>query len=439
MLPADLPMKRPVKPLFALPLLLALNASGGELSRSLVDVPHPALADLAALRLPPGSRYFGGTVRPSDNFLVWARTHPRDAEWAARELQAAWTDISTLSDYWTAQHRDPEQHHGPIPVVVDSRPHRQRLFDSTCFAVENGLPMIYINAAANQPRLQAQLESVRAAAAQSFLFVNDQDYWLPPWVQEGLAAYIGRTGNESATADGGAGQLARNAQIEFLLDGADSKYAPELFASLKQTLPSHRRPLPNHPARLTRLDIDNYRLNRQPTPRATFTPLDALWARADLQESYTAWKNDPHDQLPVFEPSPGLANRLQRRQREMMLILKLMRRFGWPDRAEYLATETNGLGENGSLGPFYHRLAGPEVPLWATRDVNGELLLSNDRQRIDELFSIREQRYQVVHRDGRTVLVNRWNADTTLEGWLEDNPRHPGRPIAQIEAEKIKD
>ena len=432
---------------FALLIISGNPAWSGDVSQVLRESAVPPPAVVARLRLPAGTSYMGGVVRQTDNFVVWARTHPRDANWAARELQRAWTDTTALFDQWSTSHRLRGQRQGPVPVVIDNRPQRQRQFAATPFAVENGLPMVYINAAVNQPPITSQLSSVRAAAAQSFLYLNDLDRRLPDWAEEGMVDYI-RHGprNDEKPASGRSLHADRmhGGRFEFLLEGADSRYAPNLFTSLSTITqsPTRYQPVP----RLSQTHLDRQKLTRSQSVSAPPSrSLDQLWSRAEIQSHYAAWKLDPLDQMPMWDPDKGLSNKLERRQREMVLLLKLMWRFQWPSETDISRRTTPSsiasksvTVESGTYEPtfdlrdFHEFLTDRDTPRWATRDIDGSLLLSEDRHRIDALFALGKRRYHVVKRDGLIVLLNHWYADVDLVAWLENNSQNSGRPIAEV-------
>lgn len=87
----------------AIPVLLVQvqHVIAGELSRALFESRYGAVTDPAAPQLPPASHYLSRAVRQSDHFVVWTRTHPRDAEWTVRVLETAWNDIGVLLDQCT--------------------------------------------------------------------------------------------------------------------------------------------------------------------------------------------------------------------------------------------------------------------------------------------------------------------------------------------------
>jgi hypothetical protein len=78
------------------------------------------------------------------------------------------------------------------------------------------------------------------------------------------------------------------------------------------------------------------------------------------------------------------------------------------------------------------RLTDPTRPPWATVDVDGHLLLSTDRARLEQLLGNQDGRYRSFIRDDRWVLAYRNQANDVTEGWLEPNPDNPQRPLASF-------
>ena len=417
-------------------LVLAQYVTAGEISvavpkRPFSTAPYRANHQLLLL----GSHYRTGTVRSSDHFVVWTGRYLCDAEWTLQVLEEAWHDISQLSEHWTSAHHTSKRMHHPIPVVVDAPRHPQPSSESTQFAVQNGKPMIYINTAIHQPPLLAQTEVSRATAVKSLLHTTDQARWLPVWAYHGLVEYVSRNDEQRKTSF-----ATDHSWFEFLLYGADSIYAVELFESLKQASQNLTAPLQTRPKlirNVSRVDI------RQPIHHAEIAAhrsLDALRRRPDIQAAYRAWTQNSNHQLPDFQPNRKLSQPLQHRQQEMVLILKLLRRFQ--------GTLTNTIAFTGqqltppadtkpalglstlnddpttltddptALDRLYARLTDNNAPAWATRDIDGTLLLSHQKRRIDKLFAMNEGRYQVIRHDGRFILLNHWKADFVLAGWL---------------------
>ncbi len=444
--------RHPSQPSAGLSLLLlfvlAQCVTAGEIfvtvpKRPFSTAPHSANHQLLLL----GSHYRTGAVRSSDHFVVWTCRYPCDAEWTLQVLEEAWHDISRLSEHWNGAQHTSNRMHPPIPVVVDAPPHLQPLSESTQFTVQNSKPMIYINTAIHQPPLLAQTEVIRATAVKSLLHTTGQDRWLPGWAYHGLVEYVSRNDKQQKNS-----LVTDHSWFEFLLYGADSMYAVELFESLQQASQNVTTPLQTRPKLIRNVSSVDIPQPIQQVEIAAQRALDRLRKRPDIQAAYRAWTQNPNHQLPNFQPNPTFSQPLQRRQQEMVLILKLLRRFQGASTntiaftGQQLAppSDTNPAWELSTLNDdltalerLYARLTDNNAPSWATRDINGTLLLSHQKQRIDMLFAMPEGRYQVIRHNGRFILLNQWKADFVLAGWLEENPRQPGQPIAKVEIQQI--
>jgi len=150
----------------------------------------------------------------------------------------------------------------------------------------------------------------------------------------------------------------------------------------------------------------------------------------------------------VLEPVASDPPELVAAEREMALLLKLQRRFATPAKEQYTRTkivtfdrQKGAITEPAqqpaatpvSFAALVARLTNPEQPTWATLDVDGSLLLSTDRRRIDELLGNVQAQYALEQQEGRTVLVRHLDAFRTARGWLADNPDDKLRPLAKFE------
>ena len=84
------------------------------------------------------------------------------------------------------------------------------------------------------------------------------------------------------------------------------------------------------------------------------------------------------------------------------------------------------------------RLSDPGQPMWGTLDVDGSLLLSTDRPRVNELLGGFDQRYRLERENEHMVLVRRLEGERTLRGWLEENPKDKSRPLAKFEVVELR-
>jgi hypothetical protein len=168
----------------------------------------------------------------------------------------------------------------------------------------------------------------------------------------------------------------------------------------------------------------------------------------NLGKQFEGWKKNPLAGQPVLEPAANDPPELVAAEREMALLLKLQRRFAAPAKEQYTRTkivtfdrQKGAVTEPSnqpavttvSFAALAARLTNPEQPVWATLDVDGSLLLSTDRRRIDELLGNVQAQYALEQQEGRTVLVRHLDAFRTARGWLADNPDDKSRPLAKFE------
>jgi hypothetical protein len=236
---------------------------------------------------------------------------------------------------------------------------------------------------------------------------------------------------------------AAKAQVEFLLFGDDAQHAPQLLAAIDQGWNAAERAAAD--SRSRRGDPGDPQL---PENDSAFDRLIA-----DRRAEFTVWERDPLVGQPVFEPTAGLSTDLLAAEREMLVLLKLQRRL---TQATAIAPQASSrktrvvefsraagakvvgplsspvLAPPATIGDLYARLTDAGAPAWATLDVDGRLLLSTDRRRMDELFQLRAERYTVLHDGDRVGLRCRLESGQTLEGWLVANPDNAARPLAKF-------
>ena len=392
----------------------------------------------------------------SDRFVVWSRTNERDAQWTLPTLESAWEDMSELADPLTTIHRDPHFSIGPILVVIDNQPNRQRSHGATRPPAENNHRVIYVNVSKGQPPLKQQQIAIRRAAVRSFLQLTQLRLKLPTWVQDGFVRHVGEmrpsSGRNARTTATAAARRPRNRSslehsqstwVPFLLTGKDAFYAPEFFDALRRTIAqvdAQRRGQYRIP---TRQDTAGNRIvtSWQASLDAN-TPVDQLVNSTSIRDDFAAWTHDVDTGQPIFHPDPNADGQLLARQQEMILILKLAHRF---HRRPETVVEHDAPPKDDRAGPesaakdagerkidllsLYDQLTNHNV--WATLDVDGSLLLSSNTTRAEQILGRAEQRYRAVERGNNFVLQNQWDARTVLEVWLEQNPEDPRRPLAR--------
>jgi hypothetical protein len=285
---------------------------------------------------------------------------------------------------------------------------------------------------------------------------------LPPWVCEGLASYVAEQGMPPQTGDspeqpagvklGGQqwrwkratedtleapqGEMSQAAaQVKFLLEGNDAAHTFEFFQAAKQAIDTEI----GHSRQETR---NSYRRG-EAQPSTLHGAVDDL---ADAtQEEFLAWQQDRQIGQPLLPPQPKAAPERIELERQMVFVLKLLRRFP----AETVTKTRMAIHEFGAprqpaavaatpvqpidLEKLWTRLTDPSAGPWATLDPDGKLLLSTEAARLRELLGLDERRFQVQRRGKRTSLIARLDEHVVLQGWLQDNRANPLRPLAQFD------
>lgn len=432
---------------------------------------RPYVSTIAAKKSSPSGIRRRATRRGweirGDRIAVIATSSPDDAEWTYRQLQSAWSDMAEFSGNWGNLEYRPKIASGQLIVFVgeESLPERPPASESAPVNVANSVVSVHLSSV--NPPLRQQRDALRRAASRAFLRVSDLDLMLPRWVQDGLVDYLAlyRATNDQAdqktdgpgrasdqtplttgrpydwAGDGGTQQSEAALWVHYLIEGEDGQHAPEFFAALRQTLDDVQQQ-PRFDRRYRR------RLWRQPShtvPHET-TPLDALIKTEDFRRQYTAWLQNPDLDQPRFTPDDNISREVDRRQREMVLILKLARRFSDNQRddvAPRVVTFSTDTPDSDSqpiasttspweVNQLFVKLTRQNRSSWATLDFDGRLLFSSNHVRIDELFAVRKGRYRTELRDGITVLICDWKNQTKLEAWLEEDPLYPRRPLARV-------
>jgi len=412
-------------------------------------------------------------------YTVFADTSASDAQWGAAQVAQAWQHARDLANHWTTVHHNPDFGLSALQVVISSAPLRDRDAPLTTVNVVGIQTEVQINVAPGQPKLQDQIARLREGAAFAMFHAAGVDSALPPWAVAGLAAVAGRAGLSDEElkpdltvdqADRFGGQqwrYARSGQdtlgypqldkedatsrMTFLLKGDDAEHAPLLFAALREATASAGQAAAAGKAFASLPGDPQF---------ARSAPLDQLMDH--FSDKYTAWKANPGAGEPIFEPVTSASPDLVAAQREMVLLLKLQRRLASAGKQSH---EANGFlttvidrgpqrtkvitfdRQKGAVvsepikrattpltfAAFAARLTGPTTPDWATLDVDGNLLLSSDADRLQSLLATSSYRYAFETDADRTVLVRRLDNRATVKGWLQDNPENKSRPIAKFE------
>ncbi len=420
------------------------------------------------------SSHRGWEIR-EDQFTIAANTSLEDARWAAAAVTKVRGQTAALADRFTSVHRNPDFGLNSLQVVIDGNPPRERDAPAVTMNVVGIQTQAVINVSPGQPRLADQLLRLREAAAFAVLHATELDGVLPQWTVAGMAAHIARQGqgddarqqetplpnvpepNDFAPAGEPLGgqqwrskrtaqdrlalpavdRTAAASQVAFLLDGNDGAHAPEFLAGVAHTIESQR-------SRAAMAPLARRRGEVQPAPASgRAEPLARLLAESRSQ--YEAWLKDPEAGQPIYEPAAGTSSELQAAQREMLVLLKLQRRLASEDSsavAVKVATFDREKGRQlaGSAGErepptpaaIAQRLRDPSRPAIATLDADGSLLLSSDRERINQLVGWDGQRYEQQRHENQWVLSTRLADGRVLRGHLADNPEKPNRPLAKF-------
>jgi hypothetical protein len=400
-----------------------------------------------------------------DRFTIFASTSREDAQWAAAQVAQAWQNAARLADRWTQVHHNPDFGLNALQIAIDNEPLRDRDAPLTTVNVVGIQAQIQINVAPGQPPLAQQVVRLREAAGFAMLHADGLDSAAPPWVVAGLAAYAGRQGLSAEelqssdavkpAADFGGQQWrykraaddvldyrrpdqneARQ-RVAFLLTGDDAEHAPAFLAALAAANSDAARraaegngfmPFPG---------------NERLAP--TNTPFDKLAGQFHAQ--YDAWKEDPLTGQPLFKPAADAPAELLAAEREMLVLLKLERRFARadsvaPSRAKIVTFDrakgatTEPAKRSVAMTSFpglARRLTDPAHAVWGTLDVDGSVLLSTDVERVSELLGGIQPRYSLEQQQDHSVLVRQLDAYWQLRGWLEDNRENKARPLAKFE------
>ncbi|WP_425617786.1 hypothetical protein NA78x_001475 [Anatilimnocola sp. NA78] len=402
----------------------------------------------------------------TNQISVIAKTNKvEDARSASEAATQAWKEAGDLADQFTMVHRHQEFGIGALQVVIDDQPLRDRDQPNTALNVvgQKSQVVIYVNPA--EPSLERQMTRLKEASVLAFLRTTELDVQYPNWVTEGIAGYVAQQGATAETLAQAApkpttanigGQQWRSIRaqqdvlqqpanehadaverVKFLLEGDDSSHAPAFFAML----------------RASAQDVANRRAGEklvkpgqgqvQPSFASDFG--DRLFA--SLENEFVNWQKEPLAGQPIYRPAKNTPAELQFLQREMMLVLKLMRRQATPTKSSvqtkvvmFKKDPTVPKADKSQLAleladpkrAFEEMLDGNQEP-WATRDIDGSLLLSSNLPRLTQLFGDDGRRFQRVRQDDRWVLMVKLDQGRTMTAWLEESDETPLRPEARFE------
>jgi len=415
----------------------------------------------------------GFEVRSSRGTFM-ASTSVEDARLAERIVTETWGSLDKLSDHFTAIHKHPDFGLSAVQVIVDSRlPRAGR---------DNPIPVwipgrfenrIVINVSVDRPPLEEQVSLLRAATAYVYMHVAEFDHQLPQWVQDGVAqaVVLKHDGNEGLDSiaevpiellRGQGMKLFRETPVElqqrmlaeeqgqesaggslvpFLLFADDAAHAPEFFNTLKTTLAERAAQAP-----FTREEAVRTRQTGFQNPEAEID--DRLPA---YENDFAHWTEHPDAGVPQFVSKDDQDEELLQAERELFVILKLAQKVKSPPpavtknssvapRSKIMEFTRNGPVEcsgQPNLAPAKQAARINDVPQliaaldnnpngWTTVDVDGDLVLSNDQDAVEDL--VERFRDDITAKQEKDHLA--WNyqlaGGRTLVGWLE--PRSKGDP-----------
>ena len=399
----------------------------------------------------------------SNNMSVIANTNADDARRAMNEATQAWQEAGALSDHFTKLHRNPNFGIGALQVVVDGEPQRTRDQPLTTLNVVGQKCNLVVHVSKGQPMLDQQIQRMREATVLAFFRTTELDLQYPTWVSQGLAGYIAQKGEtpetiaaaapEATTANIGGQQWRGNrlkqdvlkpaddqhqeaiARVRFLLEGNDSEHTPNFFTVLKTSA------LNMEQKRAGENLVKNRRGETQ--PQIASSQCDQFFT--SLADDYAAWQKDPLARQPLYVVAKDITPELEQLQREMVLVLKLQRRT-MPMMKTHFRTKVatyqqapKFIGEQKTAlsvadpRDVYRELTDRSEGPWATRDVDGSLLLSSNTERLDELFGDNGQRFQRVRKDDSWRLGTKLPDGRLMTAWLEENKQNPARPIVKFD------
>ncbi len=432
-----------------------LGRPGSEARSLRMDLSRP-LDELDLPRYRERETNRGWEIR-TRHFVVFSTIGREKAAWAAEELEAAWQSAGRLADQWTDVHRRDAFGVGAVGVMLTDG---QRRSGGGPAAGPPAGPrdtnfgaMIFLNADDEAAPIEERLHQLRREGVAAFLRVTGQDYALPEWVRVGLGGYLSGeelpadeirslqspkmdSGGAAAawarriTSDAMAGRgpdlVESELWVRYLLEGDDGRHAPRFFDALSKAIDSvppevHLR-------------------------GADWLDLERMTADSAVREGMTDWLADREAGQPQVRPKPE-EMRLDERQGRMMLILKLAGRFALPAnrsvrtkvvefREGVASTLVSTPVKDTPMTPaaLFRRLVA--LPRWATIDTDGSLLVSDNHERLAEIFGLSDPnvRYRMLRRDGDTVLKTAYlDTGETFEAWLENDPENPRRPVGHVQ------
>jgi hypothetical protein len=377
---------------------------------------------LDELDLPRYLQRQSGFVKELRNphFIIDAPTESQ-AEWALREAERAWEDLSIIADGFLTYHRDPTFAIGAVTIRIDAEPYRRPTPDLRGPRWANDGLEVYWNIHGKRGSLDEGLPDLRREVARSFFRAARMDQRVPTWALDGIAEYIaddGRPVSERETGSRGSAvvkadvpfrpvpdrltepysdQSKAGLWMHYFLDADQGSRAVWLASAMSECL--RQNPIPEElpPVRTREL---NRKVERLFVPEGD--PLTKLVSRADVRQDMGEWlaqpdRNDP--EVFVGADSDGIDAAAASR---LLVVLGLAQRFGanepvlrkpqirviTPESSQVVSPPAApaDTGKSVDLVQLHRRLIDNPPPAWSMKDADGRIVYSWERERLAGLL-----------------------------------------------------
>ncbi len=414
----------------------------------------------------------------NEHITVVSLGNPEQTLFAMREAQAAWNDMSHIVDYISVRHRHPDFGLGSIQVVINSDPPTQRNQSDVITQLAGSQTSIELYAA-EDAKLKAMRQPLRAAIAASMLRTAEIDRHVPTWICDGIASYaatqgltdIGLSPKDIASSaakmpSGGIGlsqwrgrriapdKLAPAAdiastsneqaadQILFLLTAEDGVHAAKFLNIVRAVVDEgNKTALSDRPVRTRPENIPE-----PPVPPALATYLESLGSK------YEHWQKEPLMGVPridgALSPDQGVAEK----QKQLLFVLKLCRRLETPQEAKSSVKVTTFDRNERTATPVTSRSGEQTHPAitttaelleqldkssgnqpFSTLLPNGHLIISTfQRAELEAQLAVNDRYFRIFQDANKLKVSVPLNSREELQAWLEEDPKNPDRPIARF-------
>lgn len=421
----------------------------------------------------------GFEVRSSRGTFM-ATTSAEDAQLVEKVVGETWGSLNQLADHFTEQHKLPDFGLSAVQVAVDNQlPRGGRDTPVPVWIPGRFENRIVINVSEGRPSLDEQIPLLRAATAYVYMHVAEFDRQLPQWLSDGFAqaVVLKHDGNEGldSIADvplellrGGQGiKLFRETPVElqermlaaeqakeeptgnlvpFLLFADDAAHAPEFFDTLKATLAERQEQAP-----FTREEVV-----RRRQVAFEYPPSVADEHAPAYENNFARWSEHPDAGVPQFVTKENEDPELVEIERQLFVVLKLAQKVSAPPPAVKTANSPrtriveftkNGPVERApqaNLAKPVQALKIADVPQliavldnnangWTTVDVDGNLILSEDRDTVEELVDRFRENVTSKQEKDRWVWNYQLTGGRTLAGWLEPKSKEDPTLVSHFE------